>query len=111
MSIYSKKEKTRGKAPLQHLPEILEEGSVDGFERVPRGSVHRHVQLSDWIELSYALRELGVGDEERRDGALVQCSQHLVDTRVHYGLANEGEGAVAHCEGFLETLRLNTRHA
>ena len=66
------------------------------LEGIPSGSVHRDVELGDGQQVADTVRELGVGDQEGGDAALVQLPQDGVDLRVHDGLPNQRQGTMPH---------------
>ena len=63
---------------------------------VSGSSIYRDIQLGDGHEVADSVRELGVGDQEGGDVALVQLCQDGIDFGVHDGLPHQREGAVPH---------------
>lgn len=56
---------------------------------VSGGSIHRDIQLRDGDQVANSVRELGIGDQEGGDMALVQLCQDGIDLWVHDWLANQ----------------------
>ena len=44
------------------------------LERISGSSVNRHIQLSDWDQVTDSVWKLGIGDQEGRDVAPMQLS-------------------------------------
>lgn len=76
------------------------------LERISSGSIYRNVQLGDGHQVADAVRELGVGDQEGGDAALVQLVQDGVDLGVHDGLPHQRQRTVPHLHQVLQ-LKIN----
>ena len=66
------------------------------LEGVSGGSIYRDIKLSDGHEVADPVWELGIGDQEGGDVALVQLCQDGIDFGVHDGLPHQREGTVPH---------------
>ena len=76
------------------------------LEGIPSGSIYRNVELGDGHQVADAVRELGVGDQEGGDAALVQLPQDGVDLRVHDGLPDQRQGTVPHLHHHILKLKV-----
>lgn len=68
------------------------------LEGVSGGSIYRDVKLGDGDKMADSVWELGIGDQEGGDVALVQLCQDCVNLRVHDGLPHQREGTVPHLQ-------------
>mmetsp|Transcript_414 Transcript_414/g.971 ORF Transcript_414/g.971 Transcript_414/m.971 type:complete len:263 (+) Transcript_414:523-1311(+) len=93
------------------FPEVFEERAVHFTQSVLGCSIYTDIKLSYRLKVLDCVRELGIGDQKGGDLARMELIDKFINTRVHDGLTNEGEGTVANVEGLLKTLRLDSRNA
>ena len=77
------------------------------LEGIPSGSVHRNVELGDGDQVADAVRELGVGDQEGGDAALMQLPQDGIDLRVHDGLPDQRQRTMLHLHHHILELKVD----
>ena len=80
------------------------------LEGISSSSVYRDVELGDGHQVADAVRELGVGDQEGGDAALVQFPQDGVDLGVHDGLPNQRQRTMPHLHHQILKLKVDLEH-
>ncbi len=77
------------------------------LEGISSGSVYRNVELGDGHQVTNPVRELGVGDQEGGNAALMQLPQDGVDLGVHDGLPNQRQRTMPHLHHEIPELKVD----